>query len=131
VKLAGDCEREIVSEALFIGALVHQHLAANDMGGMEQKLWCHVMEGRYVISGNMIVMRGEPSGGKARLGEGSRARRNYKKLLMMSEHGSEKVSSEIAEIESGKKRDRDRDVVGSVLCLKSVNRVSQKDIPRV
>jgi hypothetical protein len=70
---------------------------------MEQKLWCHVMEGQYVISGNMIVMRGESSGGKARLGEGSRAHRNYKKLLMMSEHDSEKVSSEIAEIESGEK----------------------------
>jgi hypothetical protein len=42
--------------------------------------------------------------GEARLGEGSRAHRNYKKLLMMSEHDSEKVSSEIAEIESGEKK---------------------------
>ena len=68
---------------------------------------------------------------EARLGEGSRARRNCKELLMASEHDLEKVSSEIAEIESGRKRYRDRDVVGSVLCLKSVNQVSQKDITRV
>ena len=89
-----------------------------------------------MISGIAIVMRGEPSGTKwgereAHLGKGSRACRNCKELLMTSEHDSEKVSSEIAEIESGRKRYRDRDVVGSVLCLKSVNQVSQKDIPRV
>jgi hypothetical protein len=63
------------------------------------------MEGRHVIFGSTIVMRGEPSGWEARLGEGSRAHRNYKKLLMMSEHDSEKVSSEIAEIESGEKKE--------------------------
>ena len=87
-----------------------------------------------MIYGIAIVMRGEPSGTEwgereARLGEGSRACRNCKELLMMSEHDSEKVSSEIAKIESGEK-DHDRDVVGSVLCLTSVNQVSQRGCRR-